>query len=163
MVYLRITQGNLIMARAIGERESEQELRDALRERGQRITSQRLVIHSALRELDRHVTADQVHAAVSERLPNVSLPTVYATLDLFDELGIVRRISPGEGAVLYDPRRQDHHHVVCRRCGRVEDIDLSLDTRKAIAAARRRGFEPDHAGLVVSGLCPSCRAGEAGS
>jgi Fe2+ or Zn2+ uptake regulation protein len=139
------------------ERNGEQELRDALRARGQRITSQRLVIHRALRELDRHVTAERVLAAVSERLPNISLPTVYATLDLFDELGIVRRISPGEGAVLYDPRREEHHHLVCRRCGKVEDVDLALDTRRAIAAARRRGFEPDHAGLVVSGLCAACR------
>src|SRR4051794_24889151 len=100
----------------------DQELSEALRQRGQRVTSQRLVINRALRELDRHVTAEEVLGEVSERLPNVSLPTVYATLDLFEELGIVRRAAVREGAVLYDPRAEQHHHLVCRRCGRVEDL-----------------------------------------
>ena len=62
------------------------ELIPALRERGLRVTSQRVVVHRALRELDRHVTADELLDAVSERLPNVSLPTIYATLDLLEDL-----------------------------------------------------------------------------
>ena len=86
----------------------------------------------------------------------ISLPTVYATLDLFEQLGIVRRISPGEGPVLYDPRAEEHHHLVCRRCGAVEDVGLGLDTAPAPATARRRGFTPDHAGLVISGVCRRC-------
>jgi Fur family transcriptional regulator, stress-responsive regulator len=132
------------------------DLPTTLRSRGQRVTPQRLVIHDALVELDRHVTADEVHAAVSERLPNVSAPTVYATLELFEELGIVRRINLAAGAALYDPRPDDHHHLVCVRCGRVEDVDAGVDMTGALRAASRRGFRADHAEVVVYGLCSDC-------
>jgi hypothetical protein len=72
------------------------ELAATLRHRGHRVTPQRLVIHDALRALDRHATAEEVLAAVSERLPNVSAPTVYATLELFEDLGLVRHLRAGD-------------------------------------------------------------------
>ncbi len=133
------------------------ELAEALRARGQRVTSQRIVINRVLREADRHLTAEEILDAVSPQLPNVSLPTVYATLDLFGDLGIVRRISAGDGPVLYDPRGEPHHHLVCRKCGRVEDLEQKLDLGPALRAAERSGFSPDDAELVVSGLCSDCR------
>jgi Fe2+ or Zn2+ uptake regulation protein len=132
----------------------------ALRERGQRVTSQRLVIHRALRELDRHATAEEVLLAVSDNLPGVSLPTVYATLDLFEELGIVRRVSAGGGPALYDPRTDSHHHLVCLLCGRVEDLEGEVDLAPAMRAARRREFSPRDAELVISGICADCAAAE---
>src|SRR4051794_38019017 len=117
----------------------------SLRERGLRVTPQRLLIHGALRELDRHVTAEEVLVKVSERLPNASLPTVYSTLELFERLGMVRRVPAGGGATLYDPRPEPHQHLACRRCGRVEDLDVDADADRALRAARRRGFHPDGA------------------
>jgi Fe2+ or Zn2+ uptake regulation protein len=134
------------------------QLQSALRERGLRVTPQRVLIHRALRELDRHVTADEVLDAVSVRLPNASLPTVYSTLELLEELGMVRRLAARSGAALYDPRPDEHQHVVCRSCGRVEDLDVPVDSVRAIRAARKRGFEPDNAELVISGLCADCAA-----
>jgi Fe2+ or Zn2+ uptake regulation protein len=136
------------------------ELIASLRGRGQRVTPQRLVLNRALRELDRHVTAEELQAAVSDRLPGVSAPTVYATLELFEQLGSVRRI-PHPGADLWDPRLERHHHLVCRRCGAVEDLDTGLDDAAALRAARRRGFRPEGAQLTVTGLCARC-AGRAG-
>jgi Fe2+ or Zn2+ uptake regulation protein len=133
-------------------------LEDALRERGLRVTPQRVLIHRAVRELDRHVTADEVLDAVSERLPNASLPTVYSTLELLGELGMVRRLVARSGAALYDPRTHEHQHAVCRKCGRVEDLDVGVDSVRALRAARRRGFEPSDAELVISGLCSECAA-----
>ena len=133
-------------------------LSDELRRRGQRVTSQRLVIHRALREIDRHVTAEQVLDAVRPRLPGVSLPTVYATLDLLEELGTVRRVSGAHGPTLYDPRRDPHHHLVCTACGQVEDFDAPIDLGAATKAARRHGFSPDRSELVVSGRCAACAA-----
>src|SRR3954454_12662523 len=109
------------------ERVAEQRLVAALRERGQRVTSQRLIIHRLLRDLDRHVTAEEVLRRASEQLPGMSLPTVYATLDLLTELGVARRVSVG-GPVLYDPRVADHAHLRCRVCGRVEDLEIPFDT-----------------------------------
>jgi Fe2+ or Zn2+ uptake regulation protein len=133
-----------------------QKLTATLRARGQRVTPQRLVIHDALRALDRHVTAEEVRAAVAERLPNVSAPTVYATLELFEELGIVRRVNLGGGATLYDPRADEHHHLVCTSCGMVEDLEAGVDTAAAVRAARRRGFRAQRAEVVVHGLCSRC-------
>ena len=136
----------------------EDALGAALRERGQRVTPQRLTIARVVR-VDRHVTAEQVLTAVSDRLPGVSLPTVYATLELLEELlGSVRRVSAGGGAILYDPRTHPHHHVVCTRCGAVADIDALLDDEAVISAARDAGFEPERADTVVHGICMACRS-----
>src|SRR3954470_12773947 len=139
------------------DRAAEERLVAALRERGQRVTSQRLVIGRLLRELDRHVTAEEVLRRASEQLPGVSLPTVYATLDLLTELGVARRVSVG-GPVLYDPRVADHAHLRCRVCGRVEDLEVDVDTARALRAARRAGFEAEGAELVVQGRCADCAA-----
>ena len=128
----------------------------ALHERGQRVTPQRLLIHRALRDLDRHVTAEEVRDAVSDRLPNASMPTVYAALEVLEDLGMVRRVPAAGGATLYDPRTDPHQHVRCRECGRVEDLDVSVDAGRALRAAKRRGFKPEEAELVVSGVCAGC-------
>jgi Fe2+ or Zn2+ uptake regulation protein len=140
---------------------AEARLIAALRARGQRVTSQRLVIGRLLRELDRHVTAEEVLRRASEQLPGVSLPTVYATLDLLTELGEARRVSVG-GPVLYDPRVQDHVHLRCRVCGLVDDLEVDVDTARALRAARRVGFEAEGAELVVEGRCAECAAGASG-
>jgi Fur family ferric uptake transcriptional regulator/Fur family peroxide stress response transcriptional regulator len=137
----------------------DRELSERLRARGQRVTSQRLVINRALRERDRHVTAEELLHAVTPTLPSTSLPTVYATLELFEQLGIVRRLNAGTGAVLFDSRSAEHQHVVCRRCGAVADLDVALDTAAALDAARTAGFAPARAALVVDALCEDCAAG----
>jgi Fur family transcriptional regulator, stress-responsive regulator len=135
---------------------TDEELSERLRERGLRATSQRLVMHRLLRERNRHLTADELLDEASSRLPGISLPTVYSTLELFEELGIVRRVNDGGGTLLWDTRPDDHHHLVCRRCGRIEDIDAVIDLETAQRSARRAGFRPDRAEVVVSGLCADC-------
>ena len=137
------------------------DLATRIRARGLRVTPQRLLIHRALRELDRHVTAEELLDAVTEKLPNASLPTVYAALELFEELGAVRRVPVTGGPALFDPRVDPHQHLHCRRCGAVADLDTRVDTSRALSAARRRGFRPDGAELVVSGLCADCAAAAA--
>jgi len=137
---------------------TENELIERLRERGQRVTPQRLVLHRVLVELDRHVVAEEVLRAAEPRLPNLSLPTVYATLDLLEELGAVRRLVMPGGAALYDPRAGDHHHLACRRCGAVVDVDGKLEAEPLLAAARAAGARPEGMQVVLSGLCPACAA-----
>jgi Fe2+ or Zn2+ uptake regulation protein len=134
----------------------ESTLSAALRERGQRVTPQRLVVARVLDELRRHATADMVFGEVSARMPGVSLPTVYATLDLLEELGLVARVASEGGAVVYDPRADAHHHLVCRSCGAIEDIDADVETAAALSAARAGGFTPESAQVVVKGLCAAC-------
>ena len=128
-----------------------------LRERGYRTTAQRVVIHDAISHAGRHLTAEQVLSLVGERLPGISLPTVYATLDVLEELGLVRRVHT-PSALLFDPRPDDHAHALCRRCGRVEDVDAVADLEGPLAAAARAGYAPDGAEVLVTGLCPSCRS-----
>jgi len=132
------------------------DLTTALRDRGMRVTPQRVVLHRALLELDRHVTADELLDAVSERLPNVSLPTIYATLELLEELGMVRRVQRA-GTTLFDPRTDSHHHLICSSCGSIEDLDSDLDTGALERAAERHGFEHERIEAVVHGRCARCR------
>ena len=116
-----------------------QDLTAALRARGMRVTPQRIVVHRALRELDRHVTADELLDAVTDRLPNVSLPTIYASLELLEELGMVRRVQRS-GTTLFDPRTEPHHHLVCTTCGSVEDLEFELDSDTLERTAAGHGF-----------------------
>src|ERR671936_1919659 len=140
------------MSMATGSR-SEGDLVTPLRRRGLRATPQRLVLLRVLPELDRHVTAEEILRAAGDRLPNLSLPTVYATLDLFEELGLVRRVDAGGGATLFDPRAEEHQHLSCRRCGAVVDLDAEVDPTPALQAAAALGARPERAHLVVFGLC----------
>jgi Fe2+ or Zn2+ uptake regulation protein len=135
---------------------NDAELSAKLRTRGQRVTSQRLILHRALRELDRHATAEELMRAAEQRLPNLSLPTVYATLELFEELGVVRRVAVGAGPVLWDPRPEPHQHFACRRCGRVLDLDVRLRSAAAMDAARAAGHAPEVAQVLVMGVCHAC-------
>ena len=137
-------------------------LSDALRARGGRVTPQRLAIAKVVRETDGHMTAEAVFGQVSRRLPGVSLPTVYATLELLEDLGQVRRVPGVSGAVLFDPRTDPHDHFVCRRCGTVADLESGADHHDVLDVAAALGMAPDSAQVVVSGLCTACaRAGEA--
>lgn len=134
----------------------DRDLIERLRARGQRVTSQRLVINRMLRSRDQHVTAEEVLGAVTQTLPGTSLPTVYATLELFEQLGIVRRVNSGGGAVLFDSRTVEHHHLICRGCGAVQDLDHPIDLDGVLAAAAQTGFAPGRAAIVVDGLCTRC-------
>ncbi len=127
-----------------------------LHERGQRATPQRLVILRELRRRGRHATADEIRRAIREELPGTSTPTVYAALDLLVELGLVRRIDAGAGATLYDARTEPHQHMVCERCGRIDDLDCEVDTERLRRSASEAGFTARAVEIVVSGFCADC-------
>jgi Fur family ferric uptake transcriptional regulator/Fur family peroxide stress response transcriptional regulator len=135
---------------------ADRQLTEALHQRGQRVTPQRLAIHRTIRQVDRHVSAEELLGAVEETVPGVSLPTVYATLELLEGLGLIRRVGSFSGRALFDPRLDPHHHAVCSRCGRVDDIEAPVDARPAVAEARRAGYADPSAGLIVTGVCAAC-------
>ena len=136
----------------------DERLVSQLRERGMRVTPQRIVIHRELCGHSQHMTAEQVLARVTAVLPGTSLPTVYSTLELLEELGLVRRVGTGNGAVVFDSRVEPHAHTVCRRCGAMADLEGAAAPEDALARAGATGFVPDHAQLVVWGLCSACAA-----
>jgi len=130
-----------------------------LHARGRRATPQRLVILRELQRRGRHATADDVRRWVRDELPGTSTPTVYATLELLVELGLARRVDAGAGATLYDPRIEPHQHMVCRRCGRIDDLDGEVDVAELGRRAAATGFEPETVQVVISGVCAACAAG----
>ncbi len=134
----------------------DERLAGQLRARGMRVTPQRIVIHRTLCSQPEHMTAEQVLARVGEALPGTSLPTVYSTLELLEVLGLVRRVGTGNGAVVFDSRVEPHAHTVCRRCGAMADLEGTAAPEDALDRAGATGFVPDHAQLVVWGLCPAC-------
>src|SRR3954447_10666223 len=98
---------------------ADERLATALRAAGHRVTSQRLVLYRVLGELGRHANAEEIARVSSERLAGLSLPPGYATLELFESLGLARRVDAGGPATLFDPRIDPHAHSACRRCGTV--------------------------------------------
>lgn len=131
---------------------------DLLHARGQRATPQRLVILRQLQRCGRHTTADEIRQTIRRELPGTSTPTVYATLELLVELGLARRVDVGSGAALYDPRTEPHQHMVCRRCGRIDDLESDLDLDRLEGAASRAGFDVRSVDVVISGFCGACAA-----
>ena len=136
---------------------SDTALIEALRAGGHRVTTQRLILHRVLQELGRHASAEEVLQAATPRLPGLSLPTVYASLDLLARLGVARRIDGAGAATLYDPRPEAHHHFTCRVCGRVLDVDGKIDTSDLSRAASGAGLAVDGVDVVLRGTCFECR------
>ena len=134
------------------------DLSEMLRERGMRVTSQRLLIDRALREHGGHLSAEQVHDLVEPVLPGVTQQTVYSTLALLSDLGVARRVSAPGSSTRFEARTDEHHHMVCERCGAVEDLDARVPVAKAVGAARESGFTPSTASVTVLGLCAACSA-----
>jgi Fur family ferric uptake transcriptional regulator len=83
---------------------------------------------------------------------------VYSTLELLEGLQLVRRVGRGNGAVVFDSRVEPHAHTVCRRCGAMADLEGTAAPDDALRRAGASGFVPDHAQLVVWGLCHDCAA-----
>jgi Fe2+ or Zn2+ uptake regulation protein len=128
--------------------ESDRVLTEALRARGQRVTLPRLMVHRFVSRAPQHVTADDIH----EELPSLSFATIYSTLDLFEDLGLVRRVSTLEGAAVYDSRTDTHDHATCRVCGRMFD----LERHELPAPPLPRGFRAERAQVEVVGVCADC-------
>jgi Fe2+ or Zn2+ uptake regulation protein len=123
-----------------------------------RVTSTRLAVYDELHGAG-HLDADSLAARVGERLGNVSRQTVYDALRVLTQLNLVRRIEPaGSPAALYETRVADnHHHVVCRSCGQVQDIACVTGTAPCLDASETKGFVVDEAEVTFWGLCPDCQ------
>jgi Fur family ferric uptake transcriptional regulator len=130
-------------------------LRRTLHERGMRMTPQRQLVLDAVREL-RHATPEQVCQHVQRTAPTVNITTVYRTLDLLEQLNLVRHTHLGHGAPTYSADEHEHVHLVCHRCGRVEEVPCDLLDELAGTLRRRYGFELDGSHLALSGTCGDC-------
>ena len=131
---------------------------DLLRQRGIQVTAQRLAVLRAVADQP-HITADAVAAAVRTEIGAISLQSVYDTLGLLVSEGVIRRIQPAGSPARFEDRVGDnHHHLICRICGRVVDVDCAVGAAPCLKAADDRGYQIDEAEVAYWGRCPDCAA-----
>ena len=140
-----------------GVMDSSCDIADKLSKEGYRLTPQRLMILSAIENSDNHISAEEIHAQIVVKYPNVNISTVYRTLELLKRLGLVTETDLGEGRVRYHPvEKGHHHHLVCRNCGTIVDLDGSLLSPLKTALLREYGFSADLSHLAILGQCLNC-------
>jgi Fe2+ or Zn2+ uptake regulation protein len=129
---------------------------EELRGAGLRVTAARAALLETVRNGD-HLDVEAIAAGVRERVGHVSLQAVYEALHALAEAGLVRRIEPAGSPTRYEGRVLDnHHHVVCRSCGVVADVDCATGEAPCLTASDDHGFSIDEAEVVYWGLCPDC-------
>jgi len=129
-----------------------------LRDRGLTVTAPRVAVLRALTS-GPHSTADEVYATVHRELGSVSRQAVYDVLAALAGKGLVRRIQPAGSPARYETRVGDnHHHLVCRSCNRLVDVDCSTGETPCLTAADDAGYEVDEAEVFYWGRCPDCVA-----
>jgi Fe2+ or Zn2+ uptake regulation protein len=131
---------------------------ELLRQRGIQVTAQRLAVFRAV-SAQPHITADAVAEAVRTEIGAISLQSVYDALVLLVAEGLVRRIQPAGSPARFEDRIGDnHHHLICRICGRVVDVDCATGATPCLTASDDMGYEIDEAEVAYWGRCPDCVA-----
>ena len=128
-----------------------------LREHGIQVTAQRLAVLRAVSGQP-HATADRVAEVVRAEIGAISLQSVYDALSVLVTEGLIRRIQPAGSAARFEDRVGDnHHHLICRVCGRVVDVDCAAGAAPCLAAADDQGYQIDEAEIAYWGRCPDCQ------
>jgi len=134
------------------------EASDALRERGYRITPQRMLILDIVKDSDTHISAEEIYARVHAEYPYINISTVYRTLELLTNLGLATKTDLGEGRVRYHhAEKGQHHHLVCENCGTVIDVHESFFSPLKPALLEKYQFEANIRHLAIFGRCSKCR------
>jgi Fur family ferric uptake transcriptional regulator len=136
---------------------------EVLREKGHRLTPQRMLVIEALHSADKHISAEELYEQLHERYPYSNISTVYRTLELLKQLNLVTETDFGEGYVRYHvAEKGHHHHLVCQGCGKIMDLDeVTLYPLKE-ELLQKYGFNADLRHLAISGECRKCRARKKG-
>jgi len=133
------------------------ELSERFRASGRKVTAQRQCIFRILQGDETHPSADAVYAAAALEMETISLKTVYQTLNDLADLGEIAALDVGTGMTRFDPNVGDpHHHLVCRSCGSVRDVAVTLP-ELSLPAGADQGFELASAEVIFRGLCPACQ------
>lgn len=136
---------------------SPAELSSLFRQRGLKVTPQRMCIFDVLYDNAVHPTAEAVFEAARRRMPTLALKTVYQTLNDLAGMGEIQQLDLGTGASRFDPNVEDHHHLVCVSCGMVRDFYADVPPM-AMPDTRSEGFACRSAEVVFRGLCRTCDA-----
>ncbi len=131
---------------------------DLLRQNGIPITAQRLAVLRAVTNRP-HGTADAIAEEVRSRIGAISRQAVYDALGMLAKKGLIRRIQPSGSPALYEDRVGDnHHHAICRICGKTTDVDCAVGDAPCLTAVNHSGFEIDEAEVIYWGTCSDCRS-----
>jgi Fe2+ or Zn2+ uptake regulation protein len=133
------------------------ELCEILRERGLKVTPQRRLIFDALYDSPDHPSADDIYNAVKEAMPDMSLATVYHTINDLVTMGELVELNLGEGKSRYDPLTSQHLHLVCLGCRKVRDIPRDLDCVQLLPE-EMNGYQIERCDVVFYGHCPDCQS-----
>jgi Fe2+ or Zn2+ uptake regulation protein len=129
---------------------------DLLRRHGIQVTAQRLAVLRAVAGQP-HITADGATEIVRAEIGAISRQSVYDALGVLADEGLIRRIQPAGSSARFEARVGDnHHHVICRICGRTADVDCAVGSAPCLTAADDRGYEIDEAEVIYWGRCPEC-------
>ena len=128
-----------------------------LRNQGLKVTAQRLAVLRAVHGRP-HLTADDVVEVVRADIGVVSRRAVYDAVGVLADIGLLRRIQPSGSAARYEDRVGDnHHHLICRTCGQMVDVDCAVGAKPCLTAADDAGYDIDEAEVIYWGRCPTCR------
>jgi Fe2+ or Zn2+ uptake regulation protein len=131
---------------------------DLLRAHGLRVTRPRLAVLDVLTQ-GGHLEVDEITRQVRTRIDSVSTQAVYDVLGALSRAGLARRVEPAGSPARFEARVGDnHHHIVCRSCGTIEDVDCAVGERPCLDPGTGHGFEVDEAEVTFWGLCPSCQS-----
>ena len=129
-----------------------------LQKEGYRLTPQRMMVFDALNSVEGHVSVEEIYTQVQARYPYANISTIYRTLELLKELGLVTEIDIGDGRIRYHPLEKGrHHHLVCTNCGKMMDLPESIINPLETVLARDYHFRADLKHLAVFGLCADCQ------
>jgi len=136
---------------------TNQELADILRHNNFKVTPQRLAIYQTLTKMHNHPTAEVLFNKLHPDYPSMSLATVYKSVDILKQIGVIRTVDNGEDAVRYDSMTSQHHHVQCRKCGKIFDV-MKLHPETLIKeASKESGVKIESEDFYFYGLCSTCR------
>lgn len=138
--------------------ELDRELRTALEAEGHRFTAQRAAVYRVLGSTDTHPTADEIFTSVRQRIPDISLATVYKSLEALVSCGLAQKLTGGEGPARFDSRTDRHPHVRCLSCGRVADVESGAFASRMDELASTTDFEVVDVRLELLGHCAHCRS-----
>jgi len=139
------------------------EAAEVLREHGLQVTAQRMAVFNAVNARP-HCTADDLVEDVRSSIGSVSRQAVFDALGALTDKGLIRRIQPARSAARYEGRIDDnHHHLVCRTCSRMVDVDCAVGDRPCLEAVDDYGYLIDEAEVIYWGICPDCRKASVGA
>mgnify|MGYP001558251610 CR=1 FL=1 len=135
--------------------------RDILKNRinvgSQRMTTQRLIILDELKKVTSHPSAYEVYMMVQKKIPNISFGTVYRNLRLLEGLGLLQELNYGKKFSRYDGNSDNHYHILCEKCGRMDDVPVDIWKKLDRNTSNATGYKVNTHRIEFYGLCPKCK------